>query len=66
MEDTALASFSFATVLLPSLQPAELTVVSEPVAKVDSRDIYLIEILSTGSSRHDHGEQGIFDVSMTP
>ena len=43
-----------------------LTIISKPVAKVDSCHVHLIELLSASSSGHNKGKEGIFDIAMAP
>ena len=43
-----------------------LAVVSQPVAKVDTGDHHLVELLAAHGAGHQDLEQGIFNVAMTP
>lgn len=43
-----------------------LAVISQPIAKVRSLDIQLAELLSTKGAGGEEGEEGVFDVAVTP
>jgi hypothetical protein len=43
-----------------------LTIISKPVAKVDSCHVHLVKLLSASGSGHNKGKEGIFDIAMAP
>lgn len=43
-----------------------LGVVAEPIAKVDTLDVHLGELLAVAGAAHQKGEQGVLDIAMTP
>jgi hypothetical protein len=43
-----------------------LTIIPQPVAKVDSSYVHLAEFFAASGSCHEKLEEGIFDVAMTP
>ena len=43
-----------------------LAIVTQPVAKVDSFDVHLAELLAAHGTCGEYGEEGVFDVAMAP
>lgn len=42
------------------------TVISQPVAKVNTGNAHFIKLLASRSAGHGKEEEGIFDIAMTP
>lgn len=43
-----------------------LTVIPEPISKVDASNSHLVELLAASGTGHGQQEKGVFDVAMTP
>jgi hypothetical protein len=43
-----------------------LTIIPEPIPEVDSLHGHLIKLISAGDPGHEEGEEGIFNIAMTP